>query len=626
MRLDFNNLISELKDPSKRIADFEGVLLLIASSSNLISEKRKLIKAVENIAFSRGIDLPSIEAFFALNGASIGDVESESRDSLNTISDDPEIEKYEVLDISMVDKSTTGDDSFTDQQPVSKANFRKTIAELFSGAGRDWIANYKRYYLFKIENNLDASIKAVLVYDNIPSPEFVQRALDGFTENIPLEKFIEKLEDTNSDLWLRPHLCLLILSDFSRNAHSLIERFDILKRFDNFKFYEIMFNEDDVKTYEHEGDVLLSSLMSDVHISLSNASLSRAEEALIKSFFPSEPSLIQYKLLKGGFSGSKVVEVSQSFSVPRPCKFIIKIGSKADKKITIEEAAVKKWVSSLVSSYQTEKKENATHEALKYQFASIDGKRSSQSFTEYFQSNRTGHIREIVDKLFTHELFKEWEDTQFRKEEKILIKNLYKDFLSLDKIFEEIRKIGFEKAADDIKKFTEVLNLELPRYVQKVNHGDLHSENVIIDSEKVFLIDFGMTTIAPCFIDYATLEASIRFKLTPYYFPTKVLAEADNYFISQFDVTDVSLQDKISNNDLRKSYEVISKIRLMAINNVKANKKTYASVDELEFNYLISLFCLSLRNVRYKDMNQKYSLSLCRSLSVILLAKKDTFS
>ena len=106
-------------------------------------------------------------------------------------------------------------------------------------------------------------------------------------------------------------------------------------------------------------------------MSLSNASLSRAEEALIKSFFPSEPSLIQYKLLKGGFSGSKVVEVSQSFSVPRPCKFIIKIGSKAERKITIEETAVKKWVSSLVSSYQTEKKENATHEALKYQFASI---------------------------------------------------------------------------------------------------------------------------------------------------------------------------------------------------------------------------------------------------------------
>lgn len=625
MSIDFNQLIEELKGSTKRISDFESILSQIATSKSLIGEKRKWLKSVENIAFSKGIDLPNIEAVLTLNNSDSVTSEAEPENSSDASSASVDVAESEMSENSIKIEQADILDSASEQQ-IIKTDLKKTISELFKGAGRDWIANYKRYYLFKIDNSFEANIKAVLVYDNIPSPEFVQRALDGFTENMPLDKFIDKLEDTTSDFWISPHLCLLILSDFSRNAHSLIEKFEIFKKFENFKFYEVIFTDDDVKTYEYEGEVLLSNLLSDVHVSLSNASLSRAEEALIKSFFPSEPSLIQYKLLKGGFSGSKVVEVSQSFSVPRPCKFIIKIGSKAERKITIEETAVKKWVSSLVSSYQTEKKENATHEALKYQFASIDGKRSSQSFSEYFQSNRADHVREIVDKLFTHELFKEWEDTQFRKDEKILIKNLYKDFISIDKIFEEIKKIGFDKAEEDIKKFNEILELELPRYVQKVNHGDLHSENVIIDSEKVFLIDFGMTTIAPCFIDYATLEASIRFKLTPYYFPTKVLAEADNHFVSKFDVTDLSLKDKISNNDLRKSYEVISKIRLMAIANVKANKKTYASGEELEFNYLISLFCLSLRNVRYKDMNQKYSLSLCRSLSDILLAKKDTFS
>lgn len=621
MSLDFNQLINKLKEPTKKISDFEKVLSEIAFSTILLSQKREYLKLVENIAFSKGIDLPSGEALLALN-VSINDSVETNPENLS----DHSAASFGVGESAEIENSIDYEEpenlNSKSEQSI-KINFRRTITELFKGAGRDWIANYKRYYLFKIDNNFDANIKAVLVYDNIPSPEFVQRALDGFNESMPLEKFIEKLEDGSSDFWLKPHLCLLILSDFSRNAHSLIEKFDILKKFDNFKFYEVIFTDDDVKTYEYEGEVLQNNLLSDIHISLSNASLSRAEEALIKSFFPSEPSLIQYKLLKGGFSGSKVVEVSQSFSVPRPCKFIIKIGSKADKKITIEEAAVKKWVSSLVSSYQTEKKENATHEALKYQFASIDGKRSSQSFTEYFKSKRTDYVREIVEKLFTHELFKEWEDTQFRKEEKILVKDLYKDFISVEKIFEEIRKIGFDKAEDDIKKFSDVLELELPRYVQKVNHGDLHSENVIIDSEKVFLIDFGMTTIAPCFIDYTTLEASVRFKLTPYYFPTKVLAEADDHFVEKFDVTDLSLKEKISNKDLRKSYEVISKIRVMAMKNVKANKKTYASLEELEFNYLVSLFCLSLRNVRYEDMNQKYSLFMCRRLSEILLQKKD---
>ena len=177
-------------------------------------------------------------------------------------------------------------------------------------------------------------------------------------------------------------------------------------------------------------------------------------------------------------------------------------------------------MSSLVSTYQTEKKENATHEALRYQFASIDGKRESTSFSQYFRGNPSKNIRSIVEKLFGHELFTAWEEYQIRREEPRAIGDLYKDYVDSDELQNLVKRIAFNKA--DWSQFEKVLQAKVPCYVTEVCHGDLHSENIIVDDEKVFLIDFGMTSSSShCFIDYATLEASIRFKLFRPYFPNE---------------------------------------------------------------------------------------------------------
>ena len=134
-----------------------------------------------------------------------------------------------------------------------------------------------------------------------------------------------------------------------------------------------------------------------------------------------------------------------------------------------------------------------------------------------------------------------------------------------------------------------------------------------------------MTGSTHCFADYAALEASVRFKLTPSYFPTSVLAGADDHFLTAFDVTDAALQAKIGNADLKKSYEAIAKIRQMAIHKVRANAQSYASNEELELNYMIALFCLSLRNIKYPDLNQKYAMALCRRLALHILNKCEKY-
>jgi hypothetical protein len=624
MLAQFKERIQALKSADKGISDVENIARDVMASGLMAREKSSLLDDLGDVSFEKGIELSALyaQSLDEENDNLEGRSEADGLPSLSAAGAHGGSRKVGAVQ-SM--SASVKADSFV--RPVENGSNKSSlkIPDIFSGAAQGWLASYKRYYLFKIGNGSEEVPKTILVHDNIPAPELLLRAFSGFKEIISLDVFIQHLGDTESKIRKETHLCLLVLSDFSSKSYELIEKADLLKSFEVFRYYELVFEGERIRPYEYEGDRLLVDLCSDVHVSLTNAGLERSEEALIKSFFPAKPSLIQYKILKGGFSGSKVVEVCQAVSVHRPRKFVIKIGTRKAQKIAREEDAVKQWVSNLVSTYQTEKKENATHEALRYQFASIDGKRESTSFSQYFKENPSKNVRSIVEKLFGDELFSAWEEWQIRKEEPRSIGDLYRDYVDPGELQTLVRRIAFDKA--DWGQFERVLKAKVPCYVTKVCHGDLHSENIIIDDEKVFLIDFGMTSSsAHCFIDYATLEASIRFKLTPPYFPTSELARVDGHFLEEFDVTDASLAEKIENSDLRKSYEVISKIRQVAIQKVRANTNTYRSNDELELNYLIALFCISLRNIGFSDLNQKYGMSLCCQLGPRILTKLESLA
>ena len=504
------------------------------------------------------------------------------------------------------------------QKDIGSGN--NEVQDLFDEKSKNLLLDYKRYFLFKLENN-NCPKKSLIIHDGIPAPELVKRILSKFDSTVYLKDFLIQLKDQDPELILSSNICLLITSNLSEGINTLLTLEDSLNEFDNFKYCELIPQTNGFLAYEYEGEKLFEALKADINISLTNADLDKAEESLIKQFFPSESSLIRYKLLKDGRSGSKVVEVSQVFNVARPCKYVIKIGLRKGGKISKEESAVKRWVTNLVSDYHTEREKNSTHEALKYNFASKDGKGDSISFGDYFKKQQPDKIKEFVEKLFEQNLFSEWEDTQSITNKPITIFDLYKDFLDKDKIFEVVNIIAFDKADSTIELINNVLSIVLPKYVTKACHGDLHSENIIIDDGHVFLIDFGMTDVRHCFIDYSTLEVSIRLKLTASYYPSEILQNADNDFLYDFDVTDVALTEKIPNSALKKSYAVISKIRSDAISKVIANQETYSDREEIELNYLVSLFCITIRNLKYQDLNQKYALNLCRDLANRIIIK-----
>jgi hypothetical protein len=598
-----NSQIESLNNAGKTLGEIEDIKDSVIQSDLTMSQKSEMLETLREISFKKGIELdfPNEYSKPRSNSETLGKNASEVVE--NTESEGSVI-------------SELGNESTLEEVRSRKDR----IGDLFDEKSKNLLLDYKRYYLFILENT-GCPEKTVIIHDSIPAPELVRRVLTKFDTAVYLKDFLQQLEDPDSELRKFSNICLLIISNLSEDTRRLLELKDALGGFDNFKYCELMPINDGFKPYEYEGEKLFEALKSDIYVSLTNADIDKAEESLIKRFFPSESSFVRYKLLKGGLSGSKVVEVSQVLNVASPCKFVIKIGSREGKKIAQEETAVKRWVSNRVPDYQTERKENATHEALKYNFASKDGKRDSISFGEYFAKNNSDKIKTIVEKLFSQKLFEEWEGTQSKTNDPITIFDLYKDFLDKDKIFQAVNIIAFDKAEETIELITKILGVELPRCVKKACHGDLHSENVIIDDEHVFLIDFGMTGIQHCFLDYSTLEASIRLKLTPSYYPTSVLRDADSDFLFNFDVTDAALTTKIENTALKKSYEVISKVRAEAIKKVRGNQETYSDNDELELNYLVSLFCIVCRNLKYQDLNQKYALNLCNDLAQHILKR-----
>ena len=295
-----------------------------------------------------------------------------------------------------------------------------------------------------------------------------------------------------------------------------------------------------------------------------------------------------------------------------------------------EENAVRKWVQSFYTPYQIDTKQNSIHKAIKYSFASINAKNDSNSLTSIYDSQSYDQIRPILTKLFDHELFSSWNKTKRSIHSKdSTVKSVFAAYIKFDRIKKQIERVSFKDPTEDINLFEEVLGLRLSRYIQKISHGDLHSENVIVDNSEsdphVFLIDFGLTDARHSLIDYVTLEASIRFRLLPFFLPTKRIAEQDENFIDRFNVTDASFQS-IENQELKKCFICINHIRTIAERNALGGEINYYSNDEFKFHYLVALFCISLRQIQFREMNQKYAIILCRILSQRINSSSASFT
>jgi len=358
---------------------------------------------------------------------------------------------------------------------------------------------------------------------------------------------------------------------------------------------------------------------------LSNGSIKHEEEKIIKKLFRNfvTPLLI-YKMLKGGNSGTKVVEVRPKKELGNEYekRYIIKYSEKnQDRKIDQERKCFGKWIAGYkgFKEYECEYDKTLTHEGLRYSYAISDTASESFSYSEILDDKDNGFHTDklsIIDSLFEIELYRFWRDSLESTE--CATSELYESYVKVEKTFQVIGDM-LNLNSEQVQKcelyvnFNKIWNSRLV-FNRKVCHGDLHSENFFKDKNGVYLIDFGYTGIRHALIDHSSLECSIKFKHTPPYIEIQELMDVESELLLDTSFQLSARFTKTTRPDLLERLEIIKRIRSNSLPLIKdSNSMT---------EYLISLFIITFRQIRYKDLNQLYAyhsaLAISRKLIQLL--------
>ena len=187
---------------------------------------------------------------------------------------------------------------------------------------------------------------------------------------------------------------------------------------------------------------------------------------------------------------------------------------------------------------------------------------------------------------------------------------MYSNYLIEEKIIKAIALIdGIDK--DDVlscelwKNYTEIKKMQID-YKEKVCHGDLHTENFFKDDVGVYLIDFGYTDHRHSILDHTTLEASIKFKHIPQYIDIIELMEIEKILCTNKKFENIDLST-IKRANLKSLIELIVFIRK------ESSALFYKEDNNLE--YFLSLFIITLRQIQYPDLNQRYAYESAKFLA-----------
>ena len=289
----------------------------------------------------------------------------------------------------------------------------------------------------------------------------------------------------------------------------------------------------------------------------------------------------------------------------------MKFNKKDDKrKLKLEN----KKFADFIDSYEGFEQYNCSffstpnYDALKYTFAKSKGALNSYSFAEILDNSDNPYFEnaiEIIDKLFGQEIFVLWRKESIVKH-KVYLRDLYINYINFDKVKEQVLIVKNE-SEDEFNQsqfkinLDKLLNFELETN-KKICHGDLHSENFFKDDkEELFLIDFGFTGIEHSVVDHTSLECSLKFNHIPKYIKLETLLKIeqelllDDTFVSSYVFKEAEIR-----KDLYKYCEIIKQIR--------KDSEQYLLDQNSKIEYYISLFFMTYRQVRYKDMNQLYAI------------------
>lgn len=505
-------------------------------------------------------------------------------------------------------------------------DFNKVLFNFFAKY-ESFLLKIKGYFVYKLENSLDTKTKVIVLYDESYSKHPEINLFNVKDENLHIEKFQLKefieLANKKPEITNENYLCVLLIASNLRNNEIVIPDVEkLLSIFSNTNFISIKKIPVSVAgDYEirDSGDGL-ESIKSYADKIFNNRALSFEEELIIKKLFDGSEMILDYKFLKSGNSGSKVVEIQPlRGNHPEMGRFVVKFDVKnQERKIKKEKSLFRQYISDLlVPNYTSEYEDTITHEAIRYNYASSDSKKDSFPFSKLINDklkdkyNYSFTLDIVIDELFGCAPFQIWNTK--KSEDTFSVKTLYNDYLKSEaKIFRAISLVkGIDESAIDteelVRNYKAIKSFSF-RTSKKICHGDLHSENFFKDEKAgVYLIDFGWTNQHHSLIDHATLECSLKFKHLPFYIPLEDLTNCETELLSiksfskSFDLSFIK----------RPSVLEIAKL----ITQIRENAKQHMIDDTNPLEYLISLFIINFRQIQYPDLNQAYALATAEVLS-----------
>jgi hypothetical protein len=475
----------------------------------------------------------------------------------------------------------------------------------------------KGYFFIHLQVDPSFDYKAVILHDNRcyyqPSQrKMISQFSDGLC--LSIEDFKKKVEEgqyPNNNF-----IGLLILSTKINDPEAIVSNKNDLKAimesfaefnhlglrsFSNPNFSDILSNNDQT-SFLDEIEYVTSTI-------LTNAELSNDEEKLIKKLFNSASSTLEYKVLKGGKSGSKVLEVRPrlTYSGQLAKRYVVKFGPVDNKnKIFSESKAFATNIENFAMEnyHATKYEKNATVEGMKYTYASKDAIQKSYSYASILSDKNNVYYPErkkIIDDLFANEPFELWNSSV--EAQSFKVGDLYMNYIKTPNLMEWIKII---KGLTDDERDTEPLVLNFHKIFdysintnKKICHGDLHSENFFKDENGIYLIDFGFTDLNHALVDHTALECSIKFKHVPRYIEMSVLMEIEDQLLTS-ESFDATFKITTNRKEILDYFELINVIRLNSLQHC-VNK-------ESRLEYLISLFIMTCRQFQYDDLNQLYAL------------------
>lgn len=505
------------------------------------------------------------------------------------------------------------------------------FAELLSKLAQnlhDYFEVLKGYFITKLENDPLKSYNLIVLFDETFFIQPIKKKIQNSLPNAIFKKIEEFSEDIeNNELPQENLLCLLLIHPRVNDGNSILTlKSNLVTIINAYESFESFCFKDKVN---QEGKKFESSISKEDFFEeiefvnstlLSNGALKHEEEKIIKKLFRNfHTPLLIYKSLKDGNSGSKVVEIRPKKELGKEYekRYIIKYGEKTpERKIDVESKCFGRWISGYkgFKDYECEYGKTLTHEGIRYSYAISDTESESYSFKEILTTKKNifhSEKAKIVDSLFEIRLYQTWLDSLEPKGCKV--SDLYNQYINIPKTKGSIIKILNIKETDIeneelFKNFMKIWNIKL-EFRTKVCHGDLHTDNFFVDKNGTYLIDFGYTGMRHSIIDHTSLECSLRFKHFPFYIDMRELMDIEEELLLESSFNQSTRFTKTTRTDLLELLEIIKILR--------NNSLSLLSNTDPTTEYLISLFLMTFRQIRYKDMNQLYAYN-----SALLLSRK----